>query len=467
MPFHGFLKRAAAQYPARKAIIYYDGEQGREVSAMSYRALDHESDRFASALMELGVVRGDRVAYFLQNSPRLVVSFYGILKAGAVPVPCNPMYRAEELTYQLNDSEAKAIICDADLCPLVRHVEGSTCLSHVIVAGHADAALSLEGLIRCHQAPQELPRIDPAQDLALLPYTGGTTGVPKGVMLTHRNLVVNTLQFSRWYSYREGHEVFIAALPLFHIGGIAGVLGVPISVGGTIVLLRRFNPRGVLEAIQDYRATRFLGVPTMYVAILDLPEAAGYDLSSLCHSRTSAAPLPPAVKRGFDDLAGREVLIEGYGLTETSPLTHANPIHRAKAGSFGIPLADTDAAIVDSEEGRREMPTGEIGELVLRGPQVMKGYWKRPRETAEAIREGWFYTGDLARMDEEGYFYIVDRKKDVINAAGFKGVAPRSGGGAVPASACEAGGGGGGARSLSGRDSEGGGGYERWTPIRF
>ena len=276
--------------------------------------------------------------------------------------------------------------------------------------------------------------------LALLPYTGGTTGVPKAAMLTHRNLVTNTLQFRDWFAYRDD-ETFITVLPLFHIGGIAGAMNVPIAAGGTMVLFRRFHPRGVLRAIQEYRATRFLGVPTMYIAILDHPEAGNFDLSSLRPSRTSAAPLPAAVKEAFDRLVGHETLIEGYGLTETSPLTHANPIHRAKAGSIGVPLPDTDARIVDADgsrdgssawqgagaaaedphcSGTTELLPGEVGELLLKGPQVMQGYWRRPEETDNVLTDGWLYTGDLARMDEEGYFYIVDRKKDVINAAGFK-----------------------------------------------
>jgi len=239
-------------------------------------------------------------------------------------------------------------------------------------------------------------------------------------MLSHYNLVANALQFQSWFQYRQGEEVFIAALPLFHIGGIAGVMSVPLAAGATIVLFRRFHTRGVLQAIQKYRASRFLGVPTMYVAILNLPEARSFDLASLQPSRTSAAALPVAVKESFDVLAGHEVLIEGYGLTEASPLTHVNPTHRARAGSIGIPLADTDALVVDPEDGTRVLPVGEVGELVVRGPQVMQGYWNQPAATAASLRDGWLYTGDLARMDDQGYFYVVDRKKDVINAAGFK-----------------------------------------------
>lgn len=423
VPLYRFLQNSAARFPARAAILHYDGERGRELSAKSYRALSDESDRFAAALMALGVGKGDRVAYFLQNSPALVVSFYGILKAGAVAVPCNPMYRGEELTYQLQDSGSRVIICDPDLYPLVREVQGNTALEHIIVTGELlarEGVHSFDTLLRAHQTLRQYPALSPAEDLALLPYTGGTTGVPKGSMLTHFNLVANALQFGCWFQYREGEEVFIAALPLFHIGGIAGVMSVPIAVGATVLLFRRFHAGGVLQAVQDYRASRFLGVPTMYIAVLNLEDARSFDLGSLQPSRTSAASLPRAVKEAFDTLVGHEVLIEGYGLTETSPLTHANPIHRARAGSIGIPLPDTDARIVDPEEGTRVLPVGKVGEIVVRGPQVMKGYWNKPEETARALRDGWLYTGDLARMDEEGYFCIVDRKKDVINAAGFK-----------------------------------------------
>ena len=362
------------------------------------------------------------MAYYIQNSPELIAGFYGILKAGAAPVPCNVMYRAEELAYHLNDSGAQTLLCEAGLYPTAQSILEDTPVAKVIVVGgQVDGhAIYWEQALAEAPAPMELPAIDVEEDLALLPYTGGTTGIPKGAMLTHANMVDNAVQFRDWFGYEPGGEVFVATLPLFHIGGIAGVMSVPISCGGTIVLFRRFSAERVLRAIQDYRATRFLGVPTMYIALLNHPDAGGYDLSSLRPSRTSAAPLPKAVKESFDALVGKDVLVEGYGLTETSPLTHANPVDGAIAGSIGLPLPDTDARIFDADDGVVEMPMGEIGEVVLRGPQVMKGYWNRPLETSEAIREGWFYTGDLAYMDERGYFFIVDRKKDVINAAGFK-----------------------------------------------
>ena len=420
IPLYSFLQQSAERYPDRAAIIYYDGASQRELSVSSYQELDRDSDRFASALLKLRITKGDRVAYFLQNSPQLVVAFYGILKAGAVPAPCNPMYSSAELGHQLADSGARLILCDLDLLPTLEELRGSTALEHIIVVGASDEALSFNNQL-VSGGPLESPlAVDPTQDLGLLPYTGGTTGVPKGAMLTHRNLVANTVQFARWYQYRQGEEVFICTLPLFHIGGITGAMSVPVAVGATMVLFRRFDPLGVLTAIQGYRASRFLGVPTMYIAILNERTSGSYDLSSLSHCRTSAASLPPMVKRDFDRLVGHEVLIEGYGLTETAPLTHANPINRAKEGSIGLPLPDTEARIVDPDNGEVEMPLGEVGELLVKGPQLMKGYWNKTEETSKAIQEGWLHTGDLARMDEEGYFYIVDRMKDVIIAAGFK-----------------------------------------------
>ncbi len=421
IPLHKFLQDSAARHPERPAIVYCDGEVERELSRMTYGELDSASEQMAAGLASLGIGKGDRVAYFLQNRPELVVGFYGILKAGAVSVPCNPMYQAHELAHQLSDSGAKAVICEPDLHPRVKEVIAETAVENVIVTGDQNipGALSFFALLGQSSASNRDLSVDVDRDLALLPYTGGTTGVPKAAMLTHRNLVTNTLQFRDWFAYRDD-ETFITVLPLFHIGGIAGAMNVPIAAGGTMVLFRRFHPRGVLRAIQEYRATRFLGVPTMYIAIMDHPEARNFDLSSLRPSRTSAAPLPAAVKEAFDRLVGHETLIEGYGLTETSPLTHANPIHRARAGSIGVPLPDTDARIVDADDGTTELPAGEVGELLLKGPQVMQGYWRRPEETDNVLSDGWLYTGDLAQMDDEGYFYIVDRKKDVINAAGFK-----------------------------------------------
>ncbi|MGH7311099.1 MAG: AMP-binding protein, partial [Candidatus Rokuibacteriota bacterium] len=269
----------------------------------------------------------------------------------------------------------------------------------------------------------ELPPAEPApcvpeDDVAVLIYTGGTTGTPKGAMLSHRNLVVNTIQFAEWYAFAPGEETMVSALPFYHSGGMSGAMNVPLSAGATCLVLSRFSPTAVARAVTRHRVTRLFGVPTMFIALLNDEEGRRADYSALRACRTNAAPLPPAVKAAFDALVGREVLVEGYGLTETSPLTHANPIGRAKAGSIGVPLPDTDARIVDGRG--QEVPTGEAGELLIRGPQVMLGYWKRAAETAQTLQEGWLRTGDIARMDEEGYFSVVDRSKDVINTAGFK-----------------------------------------------
>lgn len=420
IPLHAFLQESARKFPDRQAIVFYDGVEKKELSTTTYAELDQATDALATALLDLGIEQGDRVAYLMYNSPELIVVFYAILKAGAVPVPCNTRYLSDELCHHLIDSGSHFIFVDQDLYEIAESVKEEAHLKQIVVKGQIKNILSIDELLKTSPNNTRMPVIDIYNDLALLPYTGGTTGIPKGAQLTHRNMVVNAVQFGKWYDYVDGQEIFISTLPLSHLGGISGVMSLPISVGGTMILFPRFSPQGVLSAIQGYRATRFLGVPTMYISILNIEDREEFDLSSLKASRTNAAPLPVAVKSAFDQLVGHEVLIEGYGLTETGPLTHANPIHLAKGGSIGVPLPDTDARIVDLDDGYKDMPVGETGELILRGPQVMKGYWKKPDETLTAIRDGWFHTGDIARMDEDGYFYIVDRKKDMINFSGFK-----------------------------------------------
>jgi long-chain acyl-CoA synthetase len=266
--------------------------------------------------------------------------------------------------------------------------------------------------------PAEPAPCAPGEDVAVILYTGGTTGTPKGAMLSHSNIVVNTIQFADWYGFVPGDETSVAAIPMYHSGGMSGVMNVPLFAGATLLVFARFAAAAVARAVTRYRVTRLFGVPTMFIALLDDAEGRRADYAALRACRTNAAPLPPPVKAAFDGLVGREVLVEGYGLTETSPLTHANPVGGARPGSIGIPLPDTDARIVD-ERGTDAAPGG-TGELLIRGPQVMLGYWKRPAETARAVQDGWLRTGDIARMDDDGYFRIVDRSKDVINTAGFK-----------------------------------------------
>ncbi|HXJ84013.1 MAG TPA: AMP-binding protein, partial [Candidatus Methylomirabilis sp.] len=337
----------------------------------------------------------------------LIVGYYAAWYAGAVVVPVNPASREAEIEQQLLDAEVSHLVAPDD-------------------SAGARAAARL-GLVRV--STQELRAMEahapdaPAdcapEDVAVLLYTGGTTGIPKGAMLTHRNIVANTIQFSRWYAFEPGEETSLCAIPMYHSGGLSGVMNVPLSAAATLVVLGRFNAPTAAAAIGRYRVTRLFGVPTMFIALLDDPTGRCADYSLLRACRTNAAPLPPSVKIAFDNLVGREVLVEGYGLTETSPLTHANPIGRAKAGSIGVPLPDTDARIVDLDRGIDVEP-GAPGELLIRGPQVMKGYWRRPDATAQAISDGWLHTGDVAVMDVEGYFAIVDRQKDMINTAGFK-----------------------------------------------
>jgi long-chain acyl-CoA synthetase len=286
-------------------------------------------------------------------------------------------------------------------------------------AASAYGAMPFDALLAEDAARLRAVPVDAREDVAVILYTGGTTGTPKGAMLTHQNLVTNTMQFAEWYAFEPGAETCIGVIPMFHSGGMSGVMNVPLYAGATLVVMSRFHPASVARAVERYRATRLFGVPTMFIALLNHEESRRADYTSLRACRTNAAPLPPSVKTAFDELVGREILVEGYGLTETSPLTHANPLQRAKSGSIGIPITDTDAKIVDMATGA-DLPVGEAGELVIRGPQVMKGYWNRPEETTTAMAGGWFHTGDVARMDDEGYFIIVDRKKDLINTAGFK-----------------------------------------------
>jgi long-chain acyl-CoA synthetase len=423
-PAWWLLFRNLPRHAERAAIRVVDPETADERSAVTYGELAAQSTALAAGLVRFGVQRGDRVAFFLPNSPALIASYFGTWLAGAAGVPCNPMSKASELAYQLQDAAPSLLLTDEPLASVAIEAARPLGIPVFVVFDGAAGATVPAGASPWTEVlgPSDEfqpPSFDPAEDLALLLYTGGTTGVPKGAMLTHRNIVANTVQFATWYGFDDGRERCIAALPLFHSGGMAGTMNVPLYAGATLLLFPRFRAAGVARAIARYRCTRFFGVPTMYAAILNMPDCRDYDFSSLRACRTNAAPLPVAVKTRFDELAGREILVEGYGLSETSPLAIANPVHRPKAGAIGIPLPDTDAAIVDPQTGA-EVPRGDAGELVLRGPQVMRGYWRKPEETTAAFHSGWFRTGDISRMDDEGYFQIVDRLKDVVNTAGYK-----------------------------------------------
>ena len=453
VPLDRLLAESAAKHPDHPAIIF-GGAVGTRVldKALTYRQLDDAVNRFASAMQKLGVKKGDRVAMFMPNCPQLVISIYGTLRAGGIAVPSNFLYTAGEMEHQLNDSGAEIVVTLSPFYKRVHGIRAHTPLRHVVVTnikeyfppllrllftlakekkeGHRVELASGDDLLFQSLLSQATPTPKPVEvepeDTACLIYTGGTTGVPKGAQLLHRNLVSNAVAGSPWSHSREAQEVSIGALPFFHSYGMTAVMNTTIAAACTMVLIP--DPRDVFHvmgAISKHRATFYMAVPTSYVRINNHPQVQGFDLSSVRVCLSGAAPLPGEVQEQFQALTGSK-LVEAYGLTESSPATHVNPLDRNKIGFIGVPWPDTDARIVDAELGEEEMPQGEVGELIIRGPQVMKGYWQRPDETAQVLREHpslgpgpWLHTGDIARMDEEGYFQIVDRKKYMIISGGF------------------------------------------------
>ncbi len=458
IPLDRLLSDSAAKYPEHPAIIYGASVGTRVMDrSMSYRMLDDAVNRFAAKLQQLGLKRGDRVAIITPNCPQFVIAYYGTLRAGGIAAPCNFLYTATELEHLLNEAGAEIAVVLSPFYHRIHSIRTGTLLRHVIVASVKEYFPPLLRLLfTLARERKEGHRVDLAtkddiwfqallagaakkpepvevasEDTACLLFTGGTTGVPKGAQLTHRNLVSNAVAGLVWCHAREAQEVTIGALPLFHSYGMTTVMNCSIAGAGTMVLVP--DPRDILHimgSISKHQASLYPAVPTMYVAINTHSRVTEFDLSSVRICISGAAPLPKEVQDSFQELTGG-TLVEGYGLTETSPVTHGNPLRRNKLGFIGIPWPDTDARIVDVETGEQEMDVGEIGELIIHGPQVMKGYWQRPTETANVLREHpdlgpglWLHTGDIARMDEEGYFQIVDRKKDMIICGGFN-VYPR------------------------------------------
>jgi long-chain acyl-CoA synthetase len=406
------LLEANAKKNAKSAAVVF-GQQ-----TLSYKELDQQANRFANALLQMGVKRGDCVALFLPNVPQFVVAFFGVLRAGAVVTSISPHYRQREVAQQLLDSGAQVTVTLDTLYPVIADVREKTRQKHVLITKIGEVEDFLE------EASAEKPPVEVCgDDLAVLQYTGGTTGTPKAAMLTHRNLVSNAYAFAA-ATVGKRSDVFLSVLPLFHIYGLTTSLTVPISLGAKMVLQPKFETAATLELIQRYRVSVFCGVPTMYSALVANPDLAKYDLTSLRVCISGASSLPPAVQKRFMEVTGG-VLAEGYGLTEASPVTHCTPVdkQRLKVGSIGLPLPDTEARIVDLET-TEPLRQGEVGELAVRGPQVMKGYWRSAAETALVLCNGWLLTGDIARMDAEGYFYIVDRKKDLIKTNDYS-VYPR------------------------------------------
>jgi long-chain acyl-CoA synthetase len=454
------LGNAAREFPGRTALFFF----GQHIS---YRELDLLSNRFAQGLRSLGVQRGDRVAILLPNVPQCVIAFYGVLKVGAVAVMGSQLTSEQDVAFQMRDAQAKVALTLEDYRDLMLRAAPGTTLEHLIFTGVREY-LPLDARVRLvthipqpaptgHEPPataeatsadsapaterpparewafQRLLRESPSEpllagpapeDLALLQYTSGTTDMPKGVMLSHGNLVANVLQNRHWMpDARRGEEIVLGVLPLAHSYGITACMNLSIALASALVLLPTTRTKEILKAIKRYSPTLFPGVPAIYSAVAHFPRVRRYGVASIRICVSGSAPLPVEVQEEFEKLTkGR--LVEGYGLTEASPATHSNPLQgERRVGSIGVPLPGTEARVVDSESGEPVAP-GEVGELLIRGPQVMQGYWQRPVETEQALAGGWLHTGDLAHMDDDGFFTIVDRKKDLI-LAGPYAVYPR------------------------------------------
>lgn len=433
------LSDTAERFPQNTAIIFF----GKKIN---YKELQTLTIKFANALIKVGVKNGDRVAIMLPNCPQEVIAYYAVLKIGAIVVQFNPLYTERETEYQLNDSDSEIIIILDVLYKILKNIINKTPIKNIILCSISDFLPFPKNIIYgfeerketgvilkehkvSHYIFSKLIKVSPPKsvnmdvspdDIALLQYTGGTTGIPKGAILTHRNLVANTIQCRHWFSKAEvGKETFLSVLPFFHIFGMTSSMNLPVYLASSMILLPRFKPLDVLKAIERYRASIFIGVPAMFSAINgELRHEKKYNLSSMKFCVSGAAALPHDMVIRFETLTDVKV-IEGYGLTEASPVTHCNPIYgERKFGSIGLPLPDTECSIVDLITGA-EVQTGEIGEIAIRGPQIMKGYWKNEKETDMVIKNGWLFTGDIGIIDEDGFFYIVDRKKEMIISGGY------------------------------------------------
>ena len=437
------LDRAAANRPDTTAIWFLN-------SRITYRQLKDQVDRLATALARLGVVKGTRVAIQLPNIPQAVIGYYAVLAAGGQVVMTNPLYVAREIEYQWFDANCEvAIVADFVFEQRIKPVRAQLPVKQYIVASIPEylgfplnllAPLKLKRMkpptyakVRAEphvhhfrKLVRSTPPAPPAvavgmDDIAVLQYTGGTTGISKGAILTHRNISVN-VQCNLAWIHMPGFadDVVLAALPLFHVMGMTECMNWPVFAACTMVLIP--NPRdipAIVQAVQKRRITLFIGVPAMFAAINNFPGIEKIDISSVKSCFSASAPLPVEVLETFERLTGSRI-VEGFGLTEASPVSHINPMRTVRTvGSVGVPFIETDARIVDLETGTRDLPPGQDGELVVKGPQVMQGYWNRPEETAMVLRDGWLFTGDIARMDEDGYFYISGRKKDMIIVSGF------------------------------------------------
>lgn len=448
-PLFHFLEEAAAKYPEKACTIF-------KGATISYKEMNEITDTLAGALADLGVKKGDRVGIFMPNTPQFVMAYYAILKAGGVVVASNPLYTASEIAHQAKDAGIEVMFVMSNFYGTIKSAQADTKIKtmivtnlketlppitrllftlavekkggHKIEGGLGEGDLWMKDLMAKY-TPDARPKVDVGpDDTCLFQYSGGTTGVSKGAIALHRNIVANALQIRRWMpTALDGEEVVLMGIPLFHVYGMVAGMNFGMATGASLVMVP--NPRDlkdVLENISKYKASIFPGVPTLYNAINNHPDvlAGKYDLSSIKACISGSAPLMRETKEKFEALTGGKVF-EGYGLSEAPTATHCNPITGVnKTGSIGMPLPDVICKIISLDDGETEMAVGEIGEIIVNGPQVMKGYHNMPTETQNALRERdggiWLYTGDIARMDEDGYFYIVDRKKELIKPGGFQ-----------------------------------------------
>ena len=439
-----FLERAAADYPDAPAVIFFNRR-------LTYRELTDHVQRFATALARLGVEKNSRVAIQLPNLPQTIISYYATLSLGAQVVLTNPLYTPRELEHQWADAGCRvAVVLDALYANRIRPVRDKLPIEHYVIASIPEyLRFPMNVLARLKLSRSDPPRVakvapepgvhffrkmvretapEPPRtrptpnDIAVLQYTGGTTGVSKGAMLTHANLAANLQQTGAWFTgTKQGQEVMLTALPLFHSFGMTASMNFPISLAAAMVVIP--DPRdlkAIVQSIARHRVTLLPAVPAIFNGILNYPNIERLDLRSVQRCFSGSAPLAEEVLKRFEALTGSRI-VEGFGLSEASPVTHMNPLYgMRKTGSIGIPIPGTDSKTVSVDDGVTETPRGEPGELAIRGPQIMSGYWNMPAETANALRDGWLYTGDLAVIDEDGYHRIVGRKKEMIVVSGYK-----------------------------------------------
>lgn len=421
-PYDEMLTLTAQRFPENDALIFKNAN-------LSYRELDALVNSFAHALQSLGIRKGQTVCLFMKNRPEIIISWFAIIRLGAIVSPLNPSYKEREVAYQLSNSEAAAVVTQQELLPLVEAARPQVpMLEHIIIAGISQSVASsgthsFDSLVRAHPPTPPIREEWAWDDIISLPYSSGTTGLPKGVMLSQKNLLYNACQQLATARITSLDRMLIF-LPLYHIYGIM-LIGQAALSGATIVLMERFDPGECLRLIQEQRITLLYAVPQILSVLSDWPQLHAFDLHTIRYTQCGAAPVPPPLARRFEELTHVTVMTS-YGLTEASPATHSNPVYdprQIKVETIGLPVHDTEQKIVDIETGTIERGIGEEGELILRGPQVMQGYWKAPEATAEALRDGWLYTGDIGWRDEHGYVMITDRKKELIKYKGFS-VAP-------------------------------------------